>query len=357
MSIRLDYDVASRRFKEALELAKSGVPLPTKWIQRTKKLGSSPSRTFIAMLGTALLAKATDPKIDPFALKVREFPTAYSARSLCKDVLVPSAVEAGVHLGTTGREPLNNQPFFRHERVGPDMVVRRDTRPHLDFLCDCLLAASRLDSRQSLEALAAFLRVRLDERVKTVLPRLGKRVLGVPNLTKAASDFLTRDPEHGKRGQALVAACLNLVFHEVQTSRVYDPSRHWPGDVAVLEDGVVTLVAEVKQRPATGTEILQFVARCNDANISRAILAALHPDQPTLPVDELRRVAWHRYQVHLSVLEDAAEAIRAALTWTARPLDDALTTLPRLVAVRLQELEVSQSGLTDWAALFQNRER
>src|SRR5512143_2258563 len=100
MTIQLDYDISRERFERALALARSDASLPAEWLERTHEVGQSPSKTFIAMLGTALLAKATDSRVDPFALKTREHRTAYSARSLCKDVLVPCAVEAGVHLGT-----------------------------------------------------------------------------------------------------------------------------------------------------------------------------------------------------------------------------------------------------------------
>ncbi len=104
MPIQLDYDLARRRFEQALALAKSQVTVPSEWMERTQKVGVAPSKTFTAMLGTALLAKATRAEVDPFALKVREIPNAYSARSLCRDVLVPLSVTAGVHLGTTGRD-------------------------------------------------------------------------------------------------------------------------------------------------------------------------------------------------------------------------------------------------------------
>src|SRR2546426_1451527 len=160
MPIRLDDAQARRRFAEALELARSGRELPAQWLERTRKVAQSPNRTFVAMLGTALLAKATDAQVDAFSLKTRDSPRAYSARSLCKDVLMPAATTARINMGATGREPLNNQPFFRYDRVGPDMAVRAGTRPHLDYLCDCLRAVERLDAAQALEALAAFLRVR-----------------------------------------------------------------------------------------------------------------------------------------------------------------------------------------------------
>jgi hypothetical protein len=36
---------------------------------------------------------------------------------LCHSVLVPLSAELGFSLGVTGREPLNNQPYFRMTRL------------------------------------------------------------------------------------------------------------------------------------------------------------------------------------------------------------------------------------------------
>jgi len=355
MTIKLDTNVSRERFLQALALARSNLALPSEWVERTQKVGQSPSKTFIAMLGTALLAKATDSRVDPFALKTRNHRSAYSARSLCKDVLVPCAVEAGIHLGTTGREPLNNQPFFRHERVGPDMTVRPSTRPHLDYLCDSLAAMKNLDERNAVEALGAFLRVRIDAGTHQAAPLVIARALGVPQLADATTGFITSDPENGKRGQALVAACLDLIFEDVRTTRVYDPSRHWPGDVVAFADEVIILAVEVKQRPANNTEILQFAERCAQMGVYRGIAALLDPSQTPLDSDEVRQDAWRRHRVHLSILEGATDLLHAALTWTTRSLDVALDELPQLMAERLQELEVSAEGIAAWAALFEEK--
>ena len=355
MTIQLDADISRERFEKALALARSDASLPVEWVERAHKVGQSPSKTFIAMLGTALLAKATDSRVDPFALKTRKHRSAYSARSLCKDVLVPCAVEAGVHLGTTGREPLNNQPFFRHERVGPDMTVRPSVRPHLDYLCESLGAMKSLDEKQAVRAFAAFLRVRLEEGPRRAAPLIIERAVGVPELAESISRFISSDPENGKRGQALVAACLDLIFEDVETTRVYDPSRHWPGDVVALTEDTITLAVEVKQRPASDTELLQFAERCGQMGVHRAIAATLDPDQSPLYVDELRQEAWRRHGVHLSILEDASDLVHAALTWTSKQLSEALADLPQLMATRLEEVEVSPEGLDAWAALFKEK--
>lgn len=355
MPIKLDYDVARTQFHQALARARAEGQLPPKWLERTSKVGQAPSKTFVAMLGTALLAKATDPRIDPSSLKTRAFKTAYSARSLCKDVLVPCAVEAGVHLGTTGREPLNNQPFFRHERVGPDMTVRPHVRPHVDYLCECLEAIKPLSQAQALDALAAFLRIRAQEGPPTAEPLQVERTLAIPELLGKIQELISANPENGKRGQAFVAAALDLVFDEVRTTRVFDPSRHWPGDVVVChDDDTISLAVEVKQRPALHTEIVQFTERCAQMGVHRAIAATLAPDQAPLDIDELRQDAWQRHNVHLSILEDPGQVLYGALTWSAKDLEAALTTFPQLMATRLAELEVSAEGQAAWAALFKH---
>jgi hypothetical protein len=354
MPIKLDYELALRRFAEALALARSDATLPLAWVGYAEKLSQSPAKTFPVMLGTALLAKATNPRVDPFSLKTRKIPNAYSARSLCKDVLVPCAVEARINLGTTGREPLNNQPFFRFERVAPDMVVRESGRPYLDVLCSALKAAEPLGSRESLEALAAFLRVRM--RADTAAPPvLAEEMSDIQELADTSSRFIAENPEHGKRGQAFLAACLSLVFDEVKTARVFDPSRHIPGDVSVSESGVPTLAAESKQRPTSSSEVLQFVARCREVAMSRAIVATLDPRQPPLDVNELRGVAWRDHGVHLSVMSGAAELLLSSLTWTSKLLDEAVREFPLLMAARLAELEVSNEGQQAWARNFASR--
>jgi hypothetical protein len=210
----------------------------------------------------------------------------------------------------------------------------------------------KLDRSQAVEAFAAFLRVRLQEGPKSTAPLIVEQALGVHDLAGKSVRFISSDPENGKRGQALVAAALDLVFPDVRTTRVYDPSRHWPGDVVAYQDDAVVLSAEVKQRAATETEILQFVERCAKMGVQRAMAALLDPNQPLVEAEEVCDVAWQRHGVHLSVFMGAAELLANALSWTPKPLASALTELPQLMAKRLDELETSAEGQAAWAAMF-----
>lgn len=352
MPIRLDLRFGRERFEAALALARGGTPLPQEWIDRAREIGSGPSKTFIPMLGTVLLAKATDARIDPFALKARKHRSGYSARSFCKDVLVPAAVSARVNLGTTGREPLNNQPFLRSERISRNMDVLSAARPQLDQLCEALEAIRTLDETEALKAFAAFLLVRIEDGPRPASPLDVDHVAGVPELIDSISRFISVNPESGKRGQALVAACLDLIYSDVKTTRVFDPSRHWPGDVVALAGAAVALAVEVKQRPASPTEVLQFVERCAVMGVQRAIVAALSQASAPLNEDELQEDAWRQYGVHLSILGDVGALVRAALTWTAKTLEEARAELPQRMVARLRDVEASPEALEAWAALF-----
>lgn len=69
------------------------------------------------------------PEIDPFSVKAGDgLDEKYSARSLCQNVLVPNATELSVDLSVTGKEPLNNQPYFRIDRVSSEMPIHKNAR-------------------------------------------------------------------------------------------------------------------------------------------------------------------------------------------------------------------------------------
>lgn len=61
------------RLEEVLEravvLAESDAELPSIWIDRVRRMGECPSKTYIAALGTALLARAADARVDSLSVK------------------------------------------------------------------------------------------------------------------------------------------------------------------------------------------------------------------------------------------------------------------------------------------------
>lgn len=135
------------------------------WIERVRGLStlceSVGSRTSIAALGTALLAKASNPRIDACSLTPTDTSTSgsYCARQVAS-VLAEVAREHSFDIGTAGREPLNNQPFMRSLRISRDMLARPQWRPAVQRLSDLCHEVNQLGGEDALRALAAFVHVR-----------------------------------------------------------------------------------------------------------------------------------------------------------------------------------------------------
>jgi hypothetical protein len=338
--------------ERAVAQAESNDPLPERWTAWTKEIGAAPSRTFTAALGTALLAKATDSRIDPLALKATEDPRAYSARTLGHQVLVPASVEFGFDLGATGREPLNNQPFFRYDRIDEMARVHAGARGAHHRLVECLSEVDQLTSSQALDALAAFLRVRTAVAESKAAVDLRAVSLSVTRLMDATEVFIAEDPEGGRRGQALVAGVFDVVYGTVRMGRVNDPSRRFPGDVQILAGTRVLLAAEVRQKPVTLEEVLQFASSVRTAGGGNAVMVALHPDQQPLDRTAVLERAEREHGVLMSVIDSADELIASALMWSEQPINDVLSAIPQAVADRLHEIEVTPAGIRRWRELL-----
>jgi hypothetical protein len=352
MGLRIDRKLAEKRFAEALKLARSTKRLPKEWLERTRRVGEAKSMTFTPALGTALLAKATDRRVDAFSLRDGESHKSYSARNLAKEVFVPQCVMAGVNIRTTGAEPLNNQPFFHSEKIGPDIHVRENAKEDLEYLCECLEKADFLENKGAIEALAAFLRARLEVSERPVEITLGSRRVSPAELGKLLDDFAEEDADGGKVGQALGAALLDLVFDDVRTKRVNDPGVKWTGDVGVFADDQLVQSVEVKQKPMSESEILQFAARLAQAGVRRGMVLALNQGSLALSIPELKTKAADLYGVELGIFLHPSDVLEEAIRWSDRDVPNALTALPVRGLERLKQIEASTGRCEAWARLF-----
>jgi hypothetical protein len=362
MGFQIDRRAAEGRFMEALALAKSDKKLPKEWIIRTERVAKAKSRTFIPVLGTALLAKATDRRIDAFSLREGEGHKSYSARSLAKDVLVPCCVREGIDIRNTGAEPLNNQPFFHATKIGPDLNVKPNAKADLEYLCECITAVDFLEGKAALLALAAFLRARVEATESRVKAKLGKGTLPLPKLLDVLEGFVRGDPEGGRVGQAFVAAIFDLLFSTIRTKRVNDPSMKWPGDVGAFEktiaatdeaEEVLIFPAEVKQRSFSETEILLFAQRVSQANVSRCMVVALNQGDTPLDLPALRQRCQEKFGIELALYLNASSLLTHAIWFSPQSLDANLMRFPERMLDRLQELEVSEKRCQEWAAHFE----
>lgn len=352
MGLRISREAATRTFLTALDLARSSASLPAEWIEITRKVAVARSKTFTPMLATALLAKATDHRVDAFALRSSAGHKAYSARSLAKEVLVPQCVAAGIDIRSTGAEPLNNQPFFYAKRVGLDINIHQAAREDLVYLCDCLAKADFLEGDDALHALAAFLRARIDATGEHEAVVVGGRRLTVGQLEDALDTFVTEDPDGGKTGQALGAAILDLVFGDVRTKRVNDPSVRWPGDAGIFVEDELSEAVEIRQKVVSTTDALLFAKHLQAARLHRGMILAFAQADDDLDVEALRQKAREVYKVELGVFFRPGALLREALRWSSRDVPLALDELPRRGMERLVAIEASQPRRQAWAAIF-----
>jgi hypothetical protein len=341
----------------AIQFIEDGNPLPEEWVQRVRATEAIPSKTFLAMLGTAILARATDPRIDPLTLKVTAPPApgflSYSARGVATGALAPLSIEYAVDIGTRGREPLNNQPFFHNVTVHRSMTVHSRVRPHLDAFVTTLERLRELPEDELVAALAAF--VALRRRAARRPPgRIAISTTGwtPAEMIAATADFVTTYPEEGRRGQALVAAAFDLVFDSVRVGHINDPSRSVPGDVHIgSEAGGVACCVEVKQRPVAEHEILGWVATVANTRLKKAFFVALALSQPELDV-QLGQTALGLHGVALRVIPGAAALMHEAMAYSRLDTEHFMAEFPERMLQRLAEVGVAEETLRDWQELF-----
>ena len=161
--MQIDKSLATKILEKevAASLVDRGSASWRKLVEKLEHACGSENLTFFAALATAMLAKATDPAVDVYALKAGASERGSSARGLCQHVLAAYAPRLGIDLGVTGREPLNNQPFFAEAAITDRMAVKPAQRKALAVLLECLFQLDKIKtSRQARSALRAFLSVR-----------------------------------------------------------------------------------------------------------------------------------------------------------------------------------------------------
>jgi hypothetical protein len=334
------------RLAEAYDWARSDRAVPSEWTTFAQHTFQMPAKTYTPALGTALLARATDDRIDPLSIKADYSPNAYSLRTLGHAVLVPAARTMGFSIRNSGREPLNNQPFFRYDHMAA-IERPRDKHGHAQFVAGVELLVD-LDRHQALGALAAFLRVAIAVAQNASTYSLDDHDLTVRRVISAAETFLTGGIDIPRRTQALVAASFDLTHNDVRSRKINDPSRDYPGDVQAYVDELPILAAEARAKTVVPTEVESFVDACRLASIDRAFIIVLSPGHQKLDSDDLSRRALEGQGVLLSIVEHVGDLLRAAFIWSGLSLPDTLDRFVKSMLKRLVEIEALDSSMEFW---------
>lgn len=347
MPIQFDYAAAQQLLLESLALAKAGTNLPVEWISHAKTVFALEHKTWTPALATLLLAKATDERADTLSIKAEaNNPNAYSLRGLGHKIIVPAALEHNFSIRNTGREPLNNQPFFRYDRI--DKIDRVRKSEDLSYFLEIAKNANLLSADEAKVALAAFLKVALDVNAKAQRVKVKTDGLTPVGVRIAAEDFLRYDAtDRPQRLQAFAAACLDLLFDEVKTRRINDPSRDFPGDVHALKDSTVVLAMEVRGKAVSQADFFSFAHSCANTGLHRAVMFVDAPQQTNLDARAISREAGLE-EVQIEVFECAADLLLSTLLWAHLPQEKAIEAFSQRLLTRLREIEVSVPTLEEW---------
>ncbi|MET4676310.1 MULTISPECIES: restriction endonuclease, SacI family [unclassified Luteibacter] len=318
-------------------------------------------KTHLAFIGTALLAKAVDLHVDARLIKARiGGDRAYSARSLAKEVLVPRAMAAGVDLGVTGREPLNNQPYFRLDVVDDAAPVHGNAKEAFRLVLEMLREMERFSLKEdAMRALAAFIKVR--RRFVPVYPELPAESMTIKPeaLLQVVVTFVDEDSEGGRRAQAVVAGLLDVVFGpaRVLSGRINDPSRKFPGDVIVrsVSGKTIEKSIEVRDKPVTSADIANFVRRVAEKGVVDAAVVAVATRQRSVDLTSLGFTDGSLFGAH--VFWSWASLLTQVLFWAPATQLAATTQAAAYVVARLQEIEARVDSVQRWIDLVDEKTR
>lgn len=359
MGISLPDDRLALTLDEAVARARSAAPVPELWARRVERLGALGIRTYVAALGAALLAKATDDRVDSLAQDLGAGPRGYSLRKVAEFLAVHN--DSRFHMGVTGRWPLNNSPFLRGPaRIDDFTKISKRAYPSYELFRDCLTDLNRMTKEDAADALAAWVRVRMAAQVaqREDQHRSHLRSLRLDEALDPAAvvdmvdRFVRQDAEGGKRGQALVAAVLDGAFDcdDVSLQSINDPR---PGDVQVHRCGEPVCLVEVKQVAVDESAARTLAAEASARQVSLGLLVVIADRHQPLDRERLRRAALAEHQVLLAVAESVGELVAAVAVLSATPVRTVVGELPGRYARRMRQHGVSEHGQRRWAELVE----
>lgn len=316
------------------------------------------SKTHVAFLGTVMIAKAMRLDVDLFAIKPRhagDNPGAFSARTLCHGVLVPLAADLGINIGVTGREPLNNQPYFRMTRLGDDTPVHAGGRAAFDYTVQLVEELQALSTREEARAaLAAFVAERRRHQPRYIVPE-GESAIAPGSLPAAIETFVRDASENGRRAQAVVAGLMDAFAgpERVESGRINDPSRKYPGDVCIRAAGDTEAwekAFEVRDKPVTLSDIQIFGNKCLNMGVCEAAVVAVADGQASLDRGALRM--WSaKLGLGITLFLSWESIAEQALFWSSDPMPVAARRAVEHIHERLIAVEASPEAVELWAQI------
>jgi hypothetical protein len=350
----LHADDLAETLERAYLLAISKQKLPATWIKRAEQLSESPSVAFIAAVGSVLLAKATDPKVDALVIQAREGSAGAFNLRAAATALGGKKRAFGYDIGSSSdRDPINHGTLVGSTRwdVALDRI-RDDHKPFFQLILTWLVDVNKMSQKQALEALAAYIRVRRGVAPGAAVQQIPAAMPNVPSLSdlvKVLDGFLGANAEGGASGMALVAAAYRATGFEAVLPSRNDPRRI---DIPIKRGGIGVVGAEVKQVDTKESTADTLAKDAADAKLRRALLAVLKPGA-LIDFDRTAVIkrAEETHGVVLRVTQGSRELLHEAVSSGDVALEDFCAKLPRLFAEALRDIRTSEQAIGTWAAI------
>ena len=328
------------------------------WVAKVDRLSllceTANIKTHIAMFGTSALAKATWLGVDLYAFKPKLEESKngpYSARTLCQNVRVPLSAKHGFNIGATGREPLNNQPYFRMKRLDDDIPIKEGSRPSFNYMQELVAELTKLDSEDAaLDALAAFIQVRRRYQKKYV-SQIESIGITLDEFPEVVQSFVAQSSEGGRRAQAVAAGILDVfAAGRVISGRINDPDRRSPGDVCIesaTNPDTIEKAFEVRDKPVSESDVQVFVTKCLAANVWEPALILAAGNQKELSREST--VEWAQgLGVTVSLFYGWRTFIEETFFWSGPMSLEAMHLAVVAIGERLVAVEASLEAIEDW---------
>ena len=336
---------------------------PNEWAQVSAEVYGWPrAKTYLAVILVGLLARSVNAKADPHSLQVSDGAESGSYNAHAVWEVIRGHGQGRIFLRNLKGLPFNNSPFNGKKFVSRDWAnVLASNAATFGRLNDLLDEIAVMTPDEAREALRSFLYAAPQAKDTSALgARIGAAGIDLPRLFSEVEQFLQDNAENGRRGQALVAACLALLHDDdVDTpTSIHDPSRTAPGDVRVMSDGPprMALFVEAKQQVVKGEALGSFAEGVHAFDAAGVTGYAALANRRIADAGRLRREVslpdWRAVLeetgVLMSVWDNPADLIRDAIVWSGMDVTTAVAQLTALYARFLRHVEVDQDTVPQW---------
>lgn len=278
MVSKVDHSKAEAILRRIVNEVQNGFKPSSKYLEYIKAIVLGPHKTYRYIFVNALLAKATEAKINPVVLQAgSEMDGAYDARSLCHKVLVKIEREImGNSLGGSN-EPFLNKPA-RYKELSTTNAVR--TGIDSELLEKCIFVLSRIET--SIEAYSALSDAIFISMLRSSKRKVEKTINSNSKTNFRISSIVRKILEKSSKGESSVVISaisfdilsdnigLNLKVEAHPVNQSGSSSKE-VSDIDVYEGKKLVFTAEVKDKLYTIDDIDHAARKVLESGFDRLL--------------------------------------------------------------------------------------